>query len=107
MEDAVFPISENVQTTDAVEPVQPISSIHPTNTGGSQPVPDTVQLSETAQVVTLQQQGLSVSEIAQELGIMPTEVQNDLGEVQLALAAQNATTAQGAAASPYTVSAGA
>ena len=68
MIDAIEPVSGNL----GVEPTQPVP---PAKWSGN----DGVVLSETAQASLLEQEGMSVSEIAAELGLTAVEVQNDLG----------------------------
>jgi hypothetical protein len=107
MADAIVPIT-NEQGTPAVDAAQATTAVQGTGgvgaqttatdtqngTGNATPV-DTAQLSETAQAVLLEQQGLTVSEIADELGIPQTEVESDLGQV----AVTQQTPGTGAAAS--------
>jgi hypothetical protein len=114
MADAIVPLAEEqeivaIEATEAIVAVQGRGSGRqssatrtrtkgqPNRTGNALAV-DTAQLSETAQVALLEQQGLTVSEIAYELGIPATEVESDLVEV---VDAQQAANSQGAAAARY------
>ena len=68
MIDAIEPLSGN----SGVEPTAPVPPAKGSGTDG-------VVLSDVAHASLLEQEGMSVSEIAAELGLTAVEVQNDLG----------------------------
>jgi hypothetical protein len=68
---------EAVNGTSGIEPTLPVP--HPSATGNSGTGNDGVTLSETAQVSLMQQEGMSVSEIATELDLTTAVVSSDLG----------------------------
>lgn len=73
--------SNSLSTVNGYQPTPAVQSegTTSTNTSGSAPVSDTVQLSLTAQVTAMQEQGMSVTEIASSMGMTTSEVDTYLG----------------------------
>jgi len=75
--------SNPLSTVNGYQPTPAVQSQGNTSTGvlGSASSSDTVQLSPTAQASAMQQQGMSVTEIASSMGTTTAEVDSYLGIV--------------------------
>ena len=82
---------EAVDGNSGIEPTLPVP--HPSATGNAGTGNDGVTLSETAQVSLMEQEGMSVSEIATELDLTTAVVSSDLG-IAAAITHLQASTAQ-------------
>ena len=73
--------SNSVSTVNGYQPTPAVQSqgITSTSVSGSASASDTVQLSLTAQATTMQQEGMSVEEIASNMDLTTAEVDSYLG----------------------------
>jgi hypothetical protein len=82
---------EAVNGNSGVEPTPPVPQ--PSETGNAVKMNDGVVLSETAQVTLLEQEGMTVSEIAAKLDLTTAVVSSDLG-IAAAITHPQGSTAQ-------------